>query len=51
MSIANEYADTFYIAHFEFKDPVDNTYIITFESNETVELSNFVALCHKTLKL
>ena len=30
MSIANEHADTFYSAHFEFKDPVNATYIIAF---------------------
>jgi hypothetical protein len=30
MSIANEYTDTFYIALFEFKDPVNAIYIITF---------------------
>ena len=30
MSIVNEFADTFYIAHFELKDPVNGTYIITF---------------------
>ena len=28
MSIANENADIFYLAHFEFKDPVNTTYIL-----------------------
>ena len=30
MSIANEHADTFYSTHFDFKDPVNATYIIAF---------------------
>ena len=30
MSIANEHADTLYLAHFDFKDPVNATFIITF---------------------
>ena len=30
MSFANEYTDTFYLAHFDFKDPVYATYIMAF---------------------
>ena len=30
MSIANEHTDTFYLADFEFKDPVNATYIMAF---------------------
>ena len=30
MSIANDHTHTFYIVHFEFKDPVNAIYIIAF---------------------
>jgi hypothetical protein len=30
ISIANKHTNTFYVAHFEFKDPVNATYFITF---------------------
>ena len=30
MSIANEHTDTFYLADFDFKDPVNATYIMAF---------------------
>ena len=30
MSIANEHTDAFYLADFEFKDPVNATYIMAF---------------------
>ena len=36
MSIANEHTDTFYVTHFDFKDPVNATQIITFWSNDPV---------------
>ena len=30
MSIANEHTDTFYLAYFDFKDPLNTTYIMAF---------------------
>ena len=49
MSIANEYTYTFYIAHFEFKHPVNAAYIITFWSNDPVELKIFWSYLQTTL--